>query len=393
MTAPPNFTWRMLSFFGSKRSHGGTKAADVSPTPPAASASDQEEQTRETGIVLDALTSVLQLYAKYAFDTELRTGDEIRTLAQGWRMHAGVGSPRPDHADDRLSAGVFYRDWKGLISFFGEQRRDEARYVTRVLQDFRDVTWAFVSAVHTVVVEEHEESRIAQDQLSRMRVAVDSNSTDLMRREALAVVGVMEKLIEHRKERQREQFAVLADKLKHLGRELEDARRDSAIDGLTGLHNRKAFDDYISRSIELHTLLGQSACLMMVDIDRFKEVNDTYGHPVGDSALRQISNTLSRTFLRRVDFVARYGGDEFTVILQETGIDNAQMLAERLRRQIAELPPLEVPPGLEAPTLSLTIGVGQLKLGDTSADWIRRADSALYHAKRAGRDRVHSIAE
>ncbi|MBC7894541.1 MAG: GGDEF domain-containing protein [Cytophagaceae bacterium] len=382
----------MLSFFSSKAPKAAPTAAEEAPSGSAPSTFDKEELSRETGIVLDAMGSLLQLYSKFAFDTELRTGDEIRSLVQHWRLHGVVGARRPDHPEDKPGAGIFYRDWKGLINFFGEQRRDESKYVTRVLSDFRDVTWAFVSAVHTVVVEEHEESRIANDQLSRMRVAVESNSTDLMKREALAVVSVMEKLIEHRKERQREQFAILADKLKNLGRELEDARRESAIDGLTGLHNRKSFDDYIGRSIELHTLLGQPGCLMMVDIDRFKQINDAYGHPVGDAALRQISNTLSRTFLRRVDFVSRYGGDEFAVILQETGIDNAFMLAERLRRAVSDLPPIEVPGGAEPPQLTLTIGIGELKLGDTGMDWMKRADAALYHAKRAGRDRVHTIA-
>lgn len=382
----------MLSFFSSKAPKAAPAAVEEAPSASAAPSTDKDELSRETGIVLDTLGSLLQLYSKFAFDTELRSGDEIRSLVQQWRLHGVVGAQRPDHPDDKPGAGIFYRDWKGLIHFFGEQRRDESKYVTRVLSDFRDVTWAFVSAVHTVVVEEHEESRIANDQLSRMRVAVESNSTDLMKREALAVVSVMEKLIEHRKERQREQFAILADKLKNLGRELEDARRESAIDGLTGLHNRKSFDDYIGRSIELHTLLGQPGCLMMVDIDRFKLINDTYGHPVGDAALRQISNTLSRTFLRRVDFVSRYGGDEFAIILQETGVDNAFMLAERLRRIVSELPPIEVPGGTEPPGLTLTIGIGELKLGDTGMDWVKRADAALYHAKRAGRDRVHTIA-
>lgn len=381
----------MLSFFGSKspRTEAPPPAA-ASQTAPAPAA-EGEQLSRETGIVLDAITNLLQVYGKYAFDTELRSGDEIRNATQAWRMHAAVGAPRPDYEDDKSGTGVFYRDWKGLNHYFNETRRDEAKYVTRVLDDFREMTWAFVSAVHTVVVEEAEESKIATNQMNRMRVAVDSNSTDLMKREALAVVGVMEKLIEHRKERQREQFASLADKLKNLGRELEDARRESAIDGLTGLHNRKAFDDYISRSIELHTLLGKPGCLMMVDMDHFKGINDTHGHPVGDAAIRQISNCLSKTFLRRVDFVARYGGDEFAVILQETSGENAAMLAERLRKSVADLPPLEVANGAEPPRLTLSIGIGEIRLGDSTFDWIKRADSALYHAKRAGRDAVHVL--
>jgi diguanylate cyclase len=129
----------------------------------------------------------------------------------------------------------------------------------------------------------------------------------------------------------------------------------------------------------------------MIDMDHFKAINDVHGHPVGDAAIRQIADCLSKTFLRRVDFVARYGGDEFVVILQETELKNAVMLAERLRRAVAELVPLEVAAGAEPPALSLTIGIGEIGLGDTSFDWIKRADAALYQAKRAGRDCVHAI--
>ena len=387
----------VLSFFGGKSARNGNSAPPT-PAPAAPEPEDNSAISKETGIVLDALGGLLQTYGKYAFDTDFRNGDDIRRLVHGWMLHATMGSPRPDHPADRPSAGVFYRDWKGLSQFVGETRRDESKYVTRALDDMRSVVWAFVAAIHQVVVEEHEESRIAGDHLGRMRVAVDSNSTDLIKREALAVVSVMEQLMAHRKERQRQQFAVLADKLKNLGRELEDARRESALDPLTGLANRKAFDEYISRSIELHSLLGQPASLMMIDVDNFKGINDQFGHPAGDTALRQVANVLSKTFLRRVDFVCRYGGDEFAVILQETAIGNAQLLAERLRRQVQELRPIELPPppagqpvdpdAPAAPQLTLSIGVAELAVGDDATAWVKRADGALYQSKRAGRDTV-----
>ncbi|MCC6930926.1 MAG: GGDEF domain-containing protein [Gemmatimonadaceae bacterium] len=397
----------VLSFFGGKSSRKGNAAATPAPPPPEEPPEDNKQISRETGIVLDALGAMLQTYGKYAFDTDFKDGDDIRRLVHAWMLHATMGAPRPDHTNDRPSAGVFYRDWKGLQQFIGETRRDESKYVNRALDDMRSVVWAFVAAIHQAVVEEHEESRIAGDHLGRMRVAVESNSTDLIKREALAVVSVMEQLLQHRKERQRQQFAVLADKLKNLGRELEDARRESALDPLTGLANRKAFDEYITRSIELHSLLGQPASLMMIDVDNFKGINDQFGHPAGDTALKQVANVLSKTFLRRVDFVCRYGGDEFAVILQETALGNAQLLAERLRRQVQELRPLDVPNGAAgsagaaaagaaaagsdaatSPQLTLSIGVAELAFSDDAGAWIKRADSALYQSKHAGRDTV-----
>jgi diguanylate cyclase len=393
----------VLSFFTGKSAKTGTSAP---PAPvPAVVPDEKSPISKETGIVLDALGTLLQYYGKHAFDTDTRTGDEIRRLVHGWMLHATMGAPRPGSPEDRPSAGVFYRDWKGLAQFLGETRRDESKYVVRALDDMRSVVWSFVAAIHQVVVEEHEETRITGDHLGRMRVAVESNSTDLIKREALAVVSVMEQLMAHRKERQREQFAVLADKLKNLGRELEDARRESALDPLTGLANRKAFDEYITRSIELHSLLGQPASLMMIDVDNFKSINDTYGHTAGDTALRQIANVLSKTFLRRVDFVCRYGGDEFAVILQETKLANAQLLAERLRRQVQELRPIEALPVEESaaadgeatdpasPQITLSIGVAELTIGDNAVTWIKRSDSALYQSKRAGRDTVSAATD
>ncbi len=397
----------VLSFFGGKPSRSGNAATPAAPPIASPPPDDKSSISKETGIVLDALGTLMQHYGKHAFDTDARSGDDIRRLVHGWMLHATMGAPRPGNPEDRPSAGVFYRDWKGLSQFVGETRRDESKYVVRALDDMRSVVWSFVAAIHQVVVEEHEEARITGDHLGRMRMAVESNSTDLIKREALAVVSVIEQLMSTRKERQQEQFAVLADKLKNLGRELEDARRESAVDPLTGLANRKAFDEYITRCIELHSLLGQPASLMMIDVDNFKSINDTYGHTAGDTALRQIANVISKTFLRRVDFVCRYGGDEFAVVLQETKLANAQLLAERLRRQVQELRPMEILPVVSEesatsasadeppppPQLTLSIGVGELLIGDDANKWIKRSDSALYQSKRAGRDTVSAASE
>ncbi|MBK6486526.1 MAG: GGDEF domain-containing protein [Gemmatimonadetes bacterium] len=395
----------VLSFFGGKSAKNGNGAAPAPAPAPAMDPEEKESISREMGIVLDALGTLLQYYGQHAFDTDRRSGDETRRLVHGWMLHATMGAPRPGSPDDRPSAGIFYRDWKALANFLGESRRDESKYVVRALDDMRSVVWSFVAAIHQVVVEEQEETRVTGDHLGRMRAAVESNSTDLIKREALNVVGVMEQLMAHRKERQQEQFAVLADKLKNLGRELEDARRESALDPLTTLANRKAFDEYITRSIELHSLLGQPASLMMIDVDNFKSINDTYGHTAGDTALREISNVLAKTFLRRVDFVCRYGGDEFAVILQETKVGNAQLLAERLRRQVQDLRPIDTLPveaattttedGEETPPpqVTLSIGVAELTVGDNATAWIKRADAALYQSKRAGRDTVSAASD
>jgi diguanylate cyclase (GGDEF)-like protein len=341
----------------------------------------------ETSLVLDSLGTMLQLYGKYVFDTDTASAAEGRATAHAWMLHATMGAQRPGATEQRAAGGVLYRDWKGLTQYFGGSRREEAEYVARALGDLRDSVWAFVSALHQLVLEEHEEGRIASEHFARVKAAVASNSTEQLKRETAAAIAVMENLMVARRDRQRQQFTVLADKLKSIGRELDDARREGALDALTGLPNRRSFDDYITRSIELHSLLGQPACLLMIDVDHFKQINDTFGHPVGDDALRHVARALARTFLRRVDFVCRYGGDEFGVILQETGHEGAVALAEKLRRAMTNV--LESQNGLE-PKLefTLSIGIAELQLGDDAVLWTQRADAALYEAKRNGRDQV-----
>ncbi len=342
---------------------------------------------REISLLLDSMGALLQLYGKFAFDTDTSSASETKATIHAWMLHATMGLPRPGSSENRPAGGVLYRDWKGLTQYFGGSRRDEAEYVGRALGDLRDSVRAFVSALHQVVIEEKEEGRIVAEQFARVKDAVAGNSTEELKRETIAAISAMENLMVARRDRQRQQFTVLAEKLKSVGRELDDARREGSLDTVTRLPNRRAFDDYITRCIELHSLLGQPACLLMIDVDNFKQINDTYGHPMGDEALRQVGRALARTFLRRVDFVCRYGGDEFAVILQETAQDGAVALAEKMRRAMSNVldGQLVGDPKLE---YTLSVGIAELQLGDDGDAWSRRADAALYAAKRAGRNRV-----
>lgn len=341
----------------------------------------------ESSIILDSIGTLLQLYGKHSFDTDSASASTLRATVHAWMLHATIGAPRPGATDQRPGGGVLSRDWKGLAQFFGSARRDESEYVGRALGDLKQSIWAFVSALHQLVLEEHEEGRIASEHFARVKAAVAGSSTEVLKRETVAAIAVMEQLMATRAERQRQQFTSLAEKMKGIGRELEDARRESSLDPLTRLPNRRSFDDYITRSIELHSLLSQPASLMMIDVDNFKEINDTYGHTVGDEALRLVARALARTFLRRVDFVCRYGGDEFGVILQETGHQGASALGEKLRRALRDVLASQPPSGARL-DFTLSIGIAELQLGEDAVSWTQRSDTALYGAKRAGRDQI-----
>ncbi|MCQ4158727.1 PleD family two-component system response regulator [Roseomonas sp. GC11] len=161
-----------------------------------------------------------------------------------------------------------------------------------------------------------------------------------------------------------------------LDRSLELAVTDS----LTGLRNRR----YVTRHME-GLLRNGSATLLMLDVDRFKAVNDTYGHAAGDVVLKQVALRI-RALLRAEDVVARFGGEEFVVAMAETGVEEALQIADRLRLAMAD-EPVQVGPDL-ALTITASIGVAMSQGSETLDQLMAAADTALYRAKARGRNRV-----
>ena len=160
----------------------------------------------------------------------------------------------------------------------------------------------------------------------------------------------------------------------------------AVTDGLTGLYNHRHFHERLTLEVERSQRSGLPLSLLMLDVDHFKQFNDTYGHPSGDEVLRQLARVLGDT-RRANDVVARYGGEEFAVILVDTPKFTAAKVAERVRERIYDNDFSEAAP--RAGRLSVSIGVATFPDdgGDAEA-LVRSADTALYAAKRAGRNRV-----
>lgn len=155
-------------------------------------------------------------------------------------------------------------------------------------------------------------------------------------------------------------------------------------DRLTGIYNRKRFEELLGAEIERVDRYGRPFSLIMFDIDHFKTVNDAHGHHIGDRVLVQATERVARE-LRHTDSLARWGGEEFMVLLPETRLEEATALAERLRTAFAE------PVDPQLPLISLSLGVTEYRPGETTEELTRRLDQALYRAKNAGRNRVERI--
>ena len=177
-----------------------------------------------------------------------------------------------------------------------------------------------------------------------------------------------------------------AEKIEALERNLESALRDATIDCLTGVANRKSFDAVLRQLAGSAMNSGDNLAMLMVDIDHFKDVNDTWGHLTGDSVLRHVAQLLKR-IVRGQDHVARYGGEEFAIILPTTDLVAAVSVGENIRAVLSK-EPLTFNQRVHRVTVS--IGAACYEPGDPLADWIGRADSALYKSKKEGRDCVQA---
>jgi diguanylate cyclase (GGDEF)-like protein len=154
-------------------------------------------------------------------------------------------------------------------------------------------------------------------------------------------------------------------------------------DPLTGLANRRYLDRMLGRYLEQLERSGQPLSLIMTDLDHFKQINDAWGHVVGDKALVQFSSALQKQ-CRPVDLVARFGGEEFIVLLPGRPLETATQIAERLRKSAETATPED----LGERRLTASFGVVQAALGETAAQLLKRVDAALYRAKSNGRNRV-----
>lgn len=170
---------------------------------------------------------------------------------------------------------------------------------------------------------------------------------------------------------------------------LEAVRTESLTDPLTSLANRKYFDSALARSIKQATASGESLSLMMIDIDHFKNFNDSYGHVTGDQVLRLVAMAVKQN-VKGQDLAARYGGEEFAVVLPQTVLRSAITVADHIRRAVMTKELMKRSTGEHLGRIAVSVGVASLRPGDTMATLLERADTCLYTAKRTGRNRVIS---
>ena len=333
----------------------------------------------------EAVAKILRTWGRHAFDLDKGDAESFTKEFERWARHVLLGTTTSEDPDVREDYPDGRRNWGGLNQFVNRHRQSEKNYVVKGFHALRDVVWTFTSTVSQAFLQDQETDGHMQAHIGRLKTAVVSKSPEDMKREVLAAAEDLSKLVEDRNQEERRRVERLGEKLKEVEEELGQTRQQMALDGLTQLYNREVLDQHLEQMSALNILSNSPACLMMLDIDHFKKVNDTYGHRAGDTVICEIAKRTVLTFPRKMDFVARYGGEEFVVVVQGVNLEGARVLGDRLlaaiRQTFIEHEDLQL-------SVTISIGLAEYFKGDTSANWIERADQALYRAKQSGRNQL-----
>ena len=195
------------------------------------------------------------------------------------------------------------------------------------------------------------------------------------------------KLVAQQNQRLQDQLHLSGAQMEELKRNLDSVRQESITDSLTGLFNRRKFDETLQEAASRSVQTGSPLCLLMTDIDHFKKFNDNYGHTIGDHVLALVARTVKEC-IRSSDTPVRYGGEEFAVILPNVRISDAVRVAEQIRTAVASKRVVNRSKNITLGTITLSVGVARYVPGEPLGDLIKRADAGLYTAKRTGRNRV-----
>lgn len=316
--------------------------------------------------------------------------NHARAMATELEKYRKVFRSMPDYATfSHLHTGVFIDVNPGFERLTG-YRRDE------VIGRTSASIGLWVHAAHRAAVvkrmQEAESMSIETQFRSRQGEIFDveaSLARFQMNDEALLVAVVRDVTARKRQERELEHYRTSLEKLvEQRTRELEAAMQKlqelATQDELTGIGNRRDLNVHLDLEYQAFRRLGVPSSIAVFDLDHFKAVNDRLGHPVGDQVIKTFAQLVRRE-MRAVDYVARYGGDEFVLILKGIRADAAQAPLNRIREAVLVYPWKDLTQDI---SLSTSIGVASFLEGETADDTFRRADKALYNAKLGGRNRI-----
>jgi diguanylate cyclase (GGDEF)-like protein len=338
-------------------------------------------EDRNGAQALDTLASVIRSLGQHALELAELQPRRFAELCEGWATHLLLLKPPPGEG----MAVTARRDWEGLRRFVKEHRLAEQALVQKSMGDLRDVVSTFIDSInHTFEDEQLTDKQVLSD-MRDFCANIERRSTDEIKRSAVAISGALSDAFERRKARHTQQMEEMGQQVDSLGMRLTEAERERSLDPLTSLYNRRVLDASLAEAVSLKRNYGHRATLAVLDVDHFKAVNDTHGHSAGDAVLKALGDTLVRCFPRRSDVVVRFGGEEFAVLLSDTGEGDAANAVRRLQDAVRST---HVCYNGVMIRVTVSVGIAELKLDQPALRWIDEADACMYLAKQRGRDQA-----
>ncbi|NOZ08945.1 MAG: diguanylate cyclase [FCB group bacterium] len=349
--------------------------------------SDVKELSREIKRHEEAQSALLETIQGLLFLLKNFSLDQKEIDSDSFRKDIDALSDSLSADDDRKNIDrLFKKHTKKFLAYI-ERQND---YIRDKEKELKDIIELLTTAISELDTENQIFTRTMYLQSEKLEAITRLDDIKTIKNSLKVEIGHIKETVRKKQEQDRRRVESLSQRISRLNVELEQARTKSLTDGLTGINNRQSFDLYIRELVEKNSVIRHPFAMFILDIDDFKAINDTYGHQTGDRILLAMVMKC-KEFIRTEDFIARYGGDEFIIILQGASLRNAVKRAKQISKSIAgsQYRVDDLKKGL---TLSFTvsIGVSAFRKGDTITSLINRADEALYASKKKGKNGVVS---
>jgi diguanylate cyclase len=334
------------------------------------------ELREKSDVFLRSIDALLHFLKSFAIDVkEIRSECFKESIDELNRQFASDEKPK------RIELHFEHR--KNEILSFIDHQHD---YIADREKELRDIIELLTKAMANLDVENRDFYHRVYDHSEKMEKITRLDDIKKIKTALAHEVSQMRVIVDLKKDQDRRQVQFLAGQVDSLRQELEKTRAKSMTDGLTGVYNREAFDDTLGELIERSRVMNTTFSLMMLDLDDFKQINDTYGHVIGDRVLMAFTQKC-RDCVRGDDYIARYGGEEFAIILPGANLKNALKKGRQICDAVSAAR-YATNTDREDAYLSMTVSIGVtvFQKDDTPESAVERADKALYKAKRSGKN-------
>ena len=319
------------------------------------------------------LLYVIDAYSKHLVEIEGYPVRKVREVFDSFTKEL-VANEKVDVEDTLFKFRQYFMTYKTA----------EYAFLRKTFEDFKGIVWSFVEQMSEEAAQEKAADKALNTSLRDLKDAVEADSIPLLRAKSRQFIDAYTMHQSKREENRAKRVRGIKKNLDVVKKQLVEADRAIHMDHLTGAFNRKSFDGQMKEHRQLFEISSNPVSFIMMDIDFFKKINDTYGHDIGDFILKECVKLLQHVFNHEGDFVARVGGEEFAVILPNHTVEHAIKRAEaamaRIRKDVFVVDNMEL-------RFTVSMGIAQLCEGETVDQWLKRADAALYESKNGGRNR------